>query len=711
MSHSARFLLRTWALVFAGGALGVGGSVLAQDSHASLPGEEGPLNNDSFLPASTSATARLASGDEAYAKLVASGPLSADAAERAWGQVFESWRAALVESASGESVPPRPIGANAVPSPWPDPDGTAERRTEGIEYALLRRIAALAPEVRRAWTARFEGLAEQALAAAGQAPPALAEIERLHPATSPAARAALALAELAFEEGRSEIALAWLARAERHVALAGLAGTPLEQALRRREQLLSQGRREPAGRQGTPEAWTRATDVRPLGQVAIQDLRRRAVPAELSPGVGVQPGLCFLENGLAAVQSADRVFLLDPTKGSRSGDFEPAKLIETAGWETGAAYATPEAPGWPLVPATDGRALVLVQGRTLGEHENALVCASFAQAFEREERGPLFPELTWAVSGNRRLEPGGRVVSLEGELALEHPEFQPGPVVAGSQVVVQVRELAPAGDEATSGLPLFTSEGEIRSWLVAFDLASGAVRWKRFLGKGVDLSRSVGRFVQRNFGRSAAQPLASLGERVLASTHTGSAVLLDLADGRVAWSLKNRRRDADGRGWSGARAPIAFASGLAWGPADGDFLYVVRGEPDLEGRGLFLVPPRAMGEAEVLAGGGAGEALVLGRAGRARTASAWDLATGGRLDAPELAPGESFSGEALASAERLYVATDRSLVLYDRTRELYLLDSAPLEKLDFESVGGSVYARGERVFVVGPRVVWLFEAR
>ncbi len=683
----------------------------------SLPGDEGALNNDCFLPTSRAAQEHLARADQVFARLTGSDSWAADP-ERAWIEVFEGWRAALTDSENGAAVPPRPAGGTVDEiSPWPDPDGTAERRSDGVEQAVIRRLEALAAGTRASWTERFETLAGTALEAAGSSAEPLAEVERLHPATQAAAVASLRLFDQAFEQARPLLARSWLARCERHLALIGEQHTPRwSERITARRRALTGWMAEERPSAEADKAWKRATKLRPIAVAAIADRRRRASTsprartAAPAPGVGVQPGLCFLEDGTAAIQTAERVLLVEPDEGVRVGQFAPSALIEKVHWATPEVAAPiTEPPGWPLLPATDGRAIVLVQGRASGRQCNALLCIDMEESPEplSESAGLRLPRLRWALTRDLRYD--GEGAPVLGELGLENPEFQPGPIVVGSQVLVQVRE-RPEGatlDFFTGRLP---TDDEIRCWLVAIDLATGKVRWKRFLAKGVPISRQSGRFGVASLAVSSAQPLTSSSHWIFAGTHVGAGALLDVADGRLAWCLKNRRRAAQVTGWSGARPLVDRDAGvLLWAPADGDHAYWLRARP--ASAGPLLSPPRAQGEAVALIGGGAKEALVLSRSGRERTLTSWSAKSGGSFDAPYLGPGELFTGGGLASEARALFATGQGLYLLDRERELYLLDYAPLQlQGDPGPAGGSVFARGERVYVLGPTTVWIFAA-
>jgi hypothetical protein len=146
---------------------------------------------------------------------------------------------------------------------------------------------------------------------------------------------------------------------------------------------------------------------------------------------------------------------------------------------------------------------------------------------------------------------------------------------------------------------------------------------------------------------------------------------------------------------------------------DSDRLYALRPElpasaPD-EAAAVLAGPPAPLRDASALLGGSAGEYLVLGSTGRERTVS---LRRPGRdrVDALDLGEDERFAGLGLVSEERVWIATDRSVYLFDRSRELYLLDAADLPEIAGAG-GGDLVARGPHVLVVGPSAIWSFLAR
>jgi len=148
---------------------------------------------------------------------------------------------------------------------------------------------------------------------------------------------------------------------------------------------------------------------------------------------------------------------------------------------------------------------------------------------------------------------------------------------------------------------------------------------------------------------------------------------------------------------------------------DSDRLYPLRidpiaGRPGDEASSVLARPPAPLGDASALLGGGADEWIVLASAGKEHTVSARRRGVD-RVDALDLRQGEHFRGQGLVSAERVWLATDSDLYLFDRTRELYLLDVAGLPAAGEEPRGGDLFARGDDVLVVGSGALWRFRAR
>jgi len=678
------------------------------------------LSNDCYLPVSEPATDRLALGDLLYSRLLAEEARGEASGDRAWTAVFEAWRAALTESEPGSSVPPRPVGPrSSEPSPWPDLDGTAERRTEGVEAAVLRRIDALEARPRELWSARFESLAAESLAASLDREAGLARVERLHPGTRSAARAALLLAERMLEQGRPLVARTWIERGLAHLPRGVHAD--LRAALVERERMCD-ALFESASK--GEDAWERASALVAVSAQPVFDGSPRAdKPPAL--GGGVRPGMVFTDSGLAVLQLPSRLTFLDAASARPVAVLEWQDALEPLALIVHSVHAPSDPPGWVLQPASDGNAIIAVHGRSLGTNSNLIAC------IEPPRRGSVpaldgAPRVRWVVHGDRTYDGRGNesVWPRDRDPMLRAGgEIQPGPLVLGTQVLVQVRR---AIDSSPSGSAAPASERQ--SWILSIDLVTGLPLWSRFTARGVELSRDQGRMYQGVQQATAGQPLVSLGTTIFAGTHLGAGVLVDAADGRVRWSIKNRRRDPRSGGWTGWTPVVdrgaEARSGLLWAPADSDHLYWLADARVPAGRGPLRRLPRAIGEAEALLGGGLREALVLSRAGARRTLSAWNAESGGRIDALYLSPQEHFSGSGLVSPQRAIFATERGIYLFDRTRELSLSDYEPLAEVaglegprrqaftrgGAAPAGGSVFGHSNRVFVLGREALWAFAA-
>ncbi|MBK8180713.1 MAG: hypothetical protein IPK67_17830 [Planctomycetes bacterium] len=673
---------------------------------------EGPLNNDAYLPVDAAAESELSRGDQAFAAalsgkgLPGKGTENGDPAAR-WTTALEAWRNALVRSAPRSCVAPRPTTAPGEVSPWPTADGGPDRHTEGLELAVFRRLAALPPDGRAAWRARFSPLAQQALSRAGRSPEALARVERELCATEGAVQAALGLSELALEEGEIERARSWLGRARRHWELlieedarasGGESSTAevsrkgaLQAAIDRRLAALPPGR-EPAAQDFEGASTLTSLVLRELEPARGSSVRARAL------GSGPQAGLGFLENGAALLVTPGNLWVLGLGDGSLGGPFDHRAWLESAGFSAPTAVAPGNAPGWRMDPAMDGNSAIVVVGRSLAGRPNLIARVKF------DPRGNGAPELLWARRASpAQLDPGP---AREIPQAVEHPsgdeyEFGPGPLWLDQQVLVLVRRAGAASGER---------ELELR----AYDPETGALLWSHFLGKGGERVRDAGRFAARGAPSMPAEPLLLTQAGVLASGQLGFAALVDPLDGRPVFSVRNHRRDPSRAGWTGwgaAPAPQGVLAG--WAPADADYLYLLRtaenaadGPP---GTGPLARTPAPIGEAEGLVDADASGALVIARSGARWVLSRLDFESGGRVDALRLGPEECFTGRALATPSRVFAASDRALYLFDRTRDLELLAAPALGGATPR--GGNAYGRGNRIVVLSTRQVELFEAR
>ncbi len=640
---------------------------------------EGPLDNDSYLPVDTAAEADLARGDRAF---LFAGDVAArgnDEAARAtlWIPVCEAWRNALVRSKNGASASPRPVVKSGDPSPWLDAEGIADRYTEGIEEALFRRLAALPKAGQLIWRARFNPLATQALERAGASAESLARLERELPATAAAAKAALLLAEIAFERGEPQAARRWLARARRHAEAFDQSDPQLTGAITLREDLLPQTR-----------APVRATfeSASSLEFVAGRELEgvRGQAPKPRPLGAGPQAGLAFLNGDRVLLQTPAAVWLLSGADASLSGPFENEVWLRPAGFEVEPTLAPGNAPGWRLDPASNGASAVVVAGRSLAGRSNVLACIDSVDP----DNGP---RLRWALAA------AGEANAPDASASGDEFEFQPGPLWTEGLVIVLVRRSS-------------ASSGEHELELRALAAESGTLRWRAYLGKGGERVPDSGRFGRRGVASMPAEPLLASSAGIFASAQLGFAALIDPLDGRARFSVRNRRHESKLRGWTGWGSSLSgVGDTIAWAPADAEHLYLL----DVSGPGRrgtpLLAAPEALGDAEALITADGRQALVLSRNGARHALAQWDLRSGSRRDALQLGPEENFSGRALASSERVFAASERALYLFDRGAGLALLCALPLGGP--LPRGGNVWAEGARVFVLSNRRVEVYAAR
>ncbi len=703
-------------------------SALAPRSHAGqeqrLRLDEGPLENTAFLPSDESAGAAIARADRLLDGLRGKHWTAAEAAR--WSELFDLWHVALRDGPPGAVLPPAPATAGAQPARlFEDADGTADplldRRRDGLEALIERRMGALAPSARLAWTRSQEPLALEALTAALGQRPALANVERRFPATLSAARAALTLGDLELEAARPGAARAWLVRARSHLERAresdSAGADRLAAAIERRLEpvatLLASPRGAPAAR------WSGVTKVEPRGVYLLDDGRRRsfASRARSEPGLSVRPGLAFLDPKRALAhfcsdEHSESLALFDFEQGLQVARTDLMGLLRDMGHSVGALFEPLEPPGWPLSVSTANGAVLLTIGRRGASRGNALLCLDLVDNVDPKAPPTLRVRWLW-VDGRRVVGPGVR--AAQSEPSFDTSEFQPGLAVDGERVLTLVREY---DREETAGEfnAIESSNAQIRTWIAALDLASGELVYRRWLGRGVEIQRAAGRFFGSRSPAASAAPVALANGRALVSSHTGFSALVDALDGRIAWALRTRRRPSDERRWSGAAAHYdALLDAWALGPADSDQLYWLRAGPDVDGLGLMRSSPRQIERASVLIGADAREAYVLGAHGPQRALSSWNAHSGRSLVATYVESDERFTGEGLVLDQRAAFATSRGVYLLDLERELYLLDFAPLERPSGARRelprGGSIFASGAWLCVVGPSALWVFEVQ
>ena len=665
-------------------------ALLAQDP-------EGSLRNDTFLKSAEAAQAVLLEGDQGW--------LRALAREGDRNQLrtlaFEAWRRALVDSVTGDTVRLSDTGLEGG-SPFQDDDGTHHRRIEGVAPGVLRRLLALDQVDRQAWRDRFEPLAQAELALAPYRPRHLEGIERTWPLTRAAGVAALRCSDLSLEQGSLTAARTWLGRAEHHAQ-----GHPsLEGAVSARRQAIARLTPPPPG-----GAWQTASDLSQVHAVRLESkslLGRDPRPAPL--GRTLEPGAAPLAGGGLAVQTPRGLMWLDgPTiRGERSTYVGRLSLAEYLDLPRLQPFVSPSAGGWPLIPAGDGHDLVLVvdrghPGRVVREHRlpargNHLVCLAPGE--------PGQALLRWHLSDQGLKGASGQAIpALEATGIPGHLEFQPGPVLHEGTVYVQARVLTdPTAEGAARGGTLY---------LLALDQDTGLARWSRMLTLAADLRRDLG---GRNGASSdvptSGMPLALHRGVLTVGTNVGLVLAFDAVDGRCLWGIRTRRRTPSDPGWPGSRRPLAaeLSSGSAVlvAPFDSDHLYALPTGPAL-GSAFFVRPPEPQGAMLDLVGGSGGELLFLGRDGR-HSALRRVGAAGDVRSALFLGREERFVGAALTSKERVIVASDGAVYLFDRSRGDLLLAALDLEDLG-AGRGGTVTALGDRIFVVGRDTLWVLAAK
>ena len=469
----------------------------------------------------------------------------------------------------------------------------------------------------------------------------------------------------------------WLARGRRHAEAFEPTDAQILGAIARREALLPK-----------TDAPVRAIfeSASSLEFVASRELESVRGPAPKSRplGTGPQAGLAFLAGDRVLLQTPSALWLLSGADASLSGPFENPIWLRPAGFEVEPTSAPGNAPGWRLDPASNGASAVVVAGRSLAGRANVLACIDSVDP----EHGP---NLRWALAAD------GETQAPDSSAAGDEYEFQPGPVWCEGLVIVLVRRSS-------------TSSGEHELELRALAAESGALRWRAYLGKGGERVPDSGRFVRRGVLSMPAQPLLFSNAGIFAGAQLGFAALVDPLDGRARFSLRNRRRDAKLRGWTGWGSSLSDSGGaIAWAPADADHLYVLDvAGPGVKGTAL-LAAPEPIGDGEALITADERQALVFSRNGSRRGLAQWDLRTGLRRDALQLGPEENFSGRALTSSQRVFAASERAIYMFDRTADLALLCALPLGG-PFPR-GGNVWAAGARVFVLSNRRVEVFAAR
>lgn len=688
--------LGTWLL-----ALALGAAAFPEDPP---DGGEGALRNDTFLVTHKAAEAHLARGDRALAS----------ARARAAGmptEALDAWRVAL------NSSPARAAVAASTSAPtglsWPDPDHTLTRRTEAVSVAVLRRLFALSPGERAAWTGRFGPLASQALEAAPFRTQSLAHLERVYPGTRAAAVAALRLADVALETGRLARAASYLERAATHGRLAPGLGEGWQAHLDSRRSLLVQPSSEPQTAASPAEnKWRNVRSLR------LESRRGSVLPGRRPPrGVGLLPGASVGPEGDILIQTARAVVWLDAAAlaSARGGNTHISPYEEWLQLPPERTFVPPAAGGWPMVPLQWGSEFVIVIGRGIpGRVRGNLPIPARGNHLVAASRGDLGQiEVRWSLSGPGLLRPGIPVRMASDVLGPGIWEFQPGPVHVDDLLVVLARGLEAGNTPKTgSDSPKSADSGPESAGLlrlVALDWETGDLAWSIDLARTSDLIGSQGEAVGMGTQtQQASMPLASDGAHVLVGTHAGALACVDSSDGRLEWLFRNQRRRPDESSWPGSRAPQLDGQRAWFTPADSDFLYALPAGPAPLAGPFLQARPLARGQREVLASAGQNGLIFLGRDGRHRALLRRDR-SGIEQACLYLGAEERFRGTPAQAQGQLLLATDRSFLAF-RSSDLLLVSSTTLVDLG-ATIGGSVVPIPGGAVVVGADTLWVLSSK
>jgi hypothetical protein len=601
-------------------------------------------------------------------------------------RAFDAWRRALLVSSKGAAVSAQGSGLSKEQS---------TRTTFGVEEAVLRRIGALSPAQRLLWVERFETLGAEALTNLPGSQPsgALERIERTHPGTQAAAQGALILGDRAAEEGALATARLWWKRAGRHSRLSTPQGArnKLQAAVQRRHRSLAG--KDPSGQQtllGAKKLKTVRQDRLENFSVAAHSLKR--VPL----GRGLRLGAVELSDGSVLVQGPRIALFYEPQ--SLDGIGRPER-IWLKGWSLPGSgelrpVAVPSAGGWSLLPASDGERVVLVidrgePGRTI----RGLARPARGNALAMVKRNPPnHPSLVWVRRG---LKWEGPDATDDGPNLSAVLEYQPGPLIVGNQLFVLARSMSQTVDGNFQ-------DGDLT--LISFNLANGRLLRSLLITQASDLTRESSLLGYSPELRTVSMPLALIGETILCGTNAGLVAAVEL-DGRLLWTLRTRRRHPDAPGWPGSRPPLSTPTGVWIAPGDSDRLYRLDPRP---GTTPLLAPILHLGQSLDLAGSSQSGLLLMGRSGPREALIEVSLdrgsgESGGTADPLlHLGPAERFTGTSLHSTDRTLLATNHRLYLFDRSREMLLLDAPALLGQD---LGGDLVGLREHILLLGANTV------
>lgn len=602
-------------------------------SLATRLGLEGPLDNDSDLQRNAEARAELVAGDAAIAQSIN---------ETTSRSAFEHWRRALIVS--------NPLDSVEVDA----------RRSISVAEAVSTRLG---DQLKRDFRARFEGVAAQALAAAGANESALERVAYENPHTHSGLLAELRLFDVALERGAVATARAALKR-----LADGL--DPTADDIDAASAMRSRGLPELGAPRASSPGFSSAKTLVLERTLAIGSESRSDTDRMLEPG----HALGFEER--IWIQSGEQLCLLTPDGPLTL--FEPAKLVGEAGdqgaWLPG--FGDADRP-WLQRPAIAGATLALVLGRARETRGNALGVFDVSSGA---------PRLRWLRHDDSRAD----AAWLTGRL-----EYQPGPLALDGLVIAQVLQWDQGG---VSPDQQRVDGRNTHAWLVAFDEHDGRVVWKRRLASGADRrSRALDRFDNPRSTSIASLPLERFrAHEIVACTELGVVARVSALDGRLieSYALKRVRHDAAIRPGSGG--PFAQdGSHVAVAPADADeFVYL-----------LGQAAPRVvnMPRLERLVGLASGDLFALVQSDDRSALQRVGFLSPARSTALPLVRGAQWKGGTALEA-RILIAAGGSVALdsHDARR----LSECDLDGLETERHVG-VWTSGSRVYVAGEGRIWI----
>ena len=629
---------------------------------------EGPPDADVVLDGVERALDLIVAGDKAWKD----GPRDA---------AFDAWRSAIVASRDGDST----FGGGTVVAPPPGPgtdvDGTLARRAEDCAWTVRRRLALITEPDRVAWSARFEPLAEIERIAAGNVPELLARVQREFPRTRAAARAALALCDLAWERGEPYAARAWLQRAQMDSdseladAIARRAFEPLALEPLALEPLALDSLRGAEGPSlrvervvelGSADGYAHAAipGIAIARQEIIHHTVQRMLPVPAAPADRA-PGTTWFHGG-------GRLLRFD-AQGDATAALDVIADLRAQGVAASIAFSEPGAP-WDEAFAWSDGVIALVEGRAREDRGNALV------SVDARDR----VRVNWIRDSNGLVRDGVRVVATDLARVPALLEFQPGPILVSDTLVVHVRAW-PRSAEGASEL----DEARVESWCAGLDPRDGELRWSRRLATGSTL-RGLDRGRMSPSEPTTLPALSPLdaGGRVALDTGLGAVAILDAVDGRPASIVRTARRGTRATGSGGIAA--SWGDGPVWFAPDSSAgaLLRLRSGPDEDGRDLFTASP-----------------LVLGgpRIPVSKTATGWTSLAPSPRGATTLVTQDLESGMEVRSAEIPFVAAfERGSIaaapsgndwLVSAGGRAYLLDAGLRSRMEVELGPRSEFAR------------------